>query len=144
MFTSLALTQTMIALMLFVLMIIAVGQAIRWRALAAKQLYLGQCDVALKFPRFANPDLLKLDLRSKTADGEADTFEAYEWFVARLVYVLDEVLRLWPTSEWHATADTQLACHKHYFASEYYVKQDYLKHYSGRMRKLILKQRGAA
>jgi hypothetical protein len=143
MFESLAFTQTMIAAMLFVVTIIAVGQAIRWRSLSAKQLYLAQCDVALQYPRFANPDLLKLDLRSKTVDGEPESFEAYEWYVARLVYVLDEALRMWPSSQWQAVADTQLANHKQYFASDYYAKQDYLAHYSSRMRKLIEKQRAA-
>jgi hypothetical protein len=141
MFESLAFTQTMIAAMLFVVLIVAVGQAIRWRALSAKQLYLGQCDAALKFPRFSNPDLMKLDLGSRTADGEAETFEAYEWFVARLVYVLDETLRLWPSAQWKAVAGTQLANHRNYFASDYYAKQNYLPHYSERMRKLIEKQR---
>ena len=42
-----------------------------------------------------------------------------------------------------AVALTQLANHKHYFASDYYVRQDYLQHYSARMRKLIQKQRAA-
>jgi hypothetical protein len=141
MFESLAVTQTMISIMLFVLLIIALGQALRWRALSAKQLYLGQCDMALKYPRFSSPELMKLDLGAGTADGEADTFEAYEWFVARLVYVLDEALRLWPSSQWYAVANTQLANHSQYFASEYYAKQGYLSHYSARMRTLIQKQR---
>ncbi|MBI3676572.1 MAG: hypothetical protein HY243_08125 [Proteobacteria bacterium] len=144
MFESLATTQTMIALMLFVLMVIAVGQALRWRSLQAKLVYLGQCDVAIKFPRFSNPALMKLDLRDKTADGDRDAFESYEWFVARLVYVLDEALRFWPSSQWVAVADTQLANHKDYFASDYYAKQNYLPHYSSRMRALIEKQRRSA
>jgi hypothetical protein len=144
MFESLSATQTMIALMLFVLMVIAVGQALRWRALQAKVLYLAQCDVAMRYPRFSNPELMKLDLTEKTADGDRDAFEAYEWFVARLVYVLDEALRFWPSSEWVAVANTQLATHKRYFASDYYTKQNYLPHYSSRMRALIEKQRRAA
>jgi hypothetical protein len=143
MYTALGQTLPMMAIMLFVLLIIALGQAVRWRSLSAKQLYLTQCDVALQYPRFSNPELMKLDLRSKTADGDADAFEAYEWFVARLVYVLDEIIRLWPSSQWYATANTQLGNHKHYFGSDYYAKQGYLDHYSSRMRKMIQKQ-GAA
>jgi hypothetical protein len=142
MFEAFASTQTMIAMTLFVMLIVLLGQAIRWRSLEAKKLYLEQCNLALQFPRFSNPELMKLDLREKTADGDAETFEAYEWFVARLVYVLDEVLRMWPTAQWHAVAETQLGNHKHYFASDYYAKQNYLPHYSARMRGLIEKQRG--
>jgi hypothetical protein len=106
--------------------------------------YLGQCDVALREPQFSNPELGKLDLRDRTFDGEKAQFERYEWYVARLVYVLDAAMRLAPWQQWGAIAKTQLANHKHYFASDYYAKQDYLTHYSGRMRRLIQQQRGAA
>ena len=41
-----------------------------------------------------------------------------------------------------AVAQTQLAGHKHCLASEYYARQDYLKH-SARMRRLIQQQRTA-
>jgi len=44
---------------------------------------------------------------------------------------------------WGAVARTQLANHKQYFASDYYAKQNYLKHYSPMMRRLIRKQRAA-
>ena len=105
--------------------------------------YLSQCDVAMANPQFANPELGKLDLRSKTFDGEPKEFERYEWYVARLVYTLDAAMRQAPFQEWKAVAKTQLANHKHYFASDYYAKQHYLKHYSPRMRKLIRQQRAA-
>ena len=105
--------------------------------------YLGQCDVALREPQFSNPELGKLDLRDRTFDGEKREFERYEWYVARLVYVLDAAMRLAPWQQWRAVARTQLANHKHYLASEYYAKQDYLNHYSGRMRRLIREQRTA-
>jgi hypothetical protein len=105
--------------------------------------YLSQCDVAMREPRFSNPELGKLDLRDHTFDGEKAQFERYEWYVARLVYVLDAAMRLAPWQQWTAVAKTQLANHKHYFASDYYAKQDYLKHYSGRMRRLIREQRAA-
>ena len=115
-----------------------------WRGEKAKKLYLSHCDVALANPRFASPDLGKLDLREKTFDGEAELFERYEWYVARLVYTLDECLALAPIPQWYAVAKTQLANHKKYFASEYYKKQDYLSHYSLRMRMLIEQRAEAA
>ena len=102
--------------------------------------YLSQCDVAMANPQFANPELGKLDLRDKTFDGKAEQFERYEWYVARLVYVLDECLMLGPRGRWRAVANTQLSNHKHYFGSDYYKKQDYLPHYSRRMRAMIHKQ----
>jgi hypothetical protein len=105
--------------------------------------YLSQCDVAMANPQFSNPELGKLDLRAKTFDGKATEFERYEWYVARLVYVLDAAMRQAPFQQWRAVAKTQLANHQHYFASDYYAKQDYLKHYSRRMRKLITQQRAA-
>jgi hypothetical protein len=105
--------------------------------------YLSQCDVALANPQFSNPELGKLDLRTKTFDGETKEFERYEWYVARLVYTLDSAMRQAPFQQWAQVAKTQLANHKHYFASEYYAKQDYLKHYSTRMRKMIQQQRAA-
>jgi hypothetical protein len=105
--------------------------------------YLSQCDVAMREPQFANPELGKLDLRAKTFDGEAKQFERYEWYVARLVYALDAAMRLSPLEQWGAVARTQLANHKHYFASDYYAKANYLKHYSARMRGLIRQQRTA-
>lgn len=117
--------------------------AMVWRSLAAKKLYLGQCDVALTYPQFSNPEG-KLDLRAKTVDGDKAAFEQYEWYVARLVYVLDQCLILGPKRRWRAVANTQLANHKHYFGSDYYRKQDYLTHYSRRMRALIAKQQQGA
>jgi hypothetical protein len=105
--------------------------------------YLGQCDLALREPQFSNPELGKLDLRDRTFDGEKLRFERYEWYVARLVYSLDAAMRLAPFQQWSAVAKTQLAAHKHYLASEYYAKQDYLKHYSVAMRRLIQQQRTA-
>ncbi|HEY2010696.1 MAG TPA: hypothetical protein VGH23_17035 [Rhizomicrobium sp.] len=105
--------------------------------------YLGQCDAAMREPRFSNPELGKLDLRDRTFDGEKEQFERYEWYVARLVYALDATMRLAPFQQWGAVAKTQLANHRHYFASDYYAKQDYLKHYSGRMRRLIREARAA-
>jgi hypothetical protein len=105
--------------------------------------YLGQCNIALNEPKFSNPELAKLDLRDRTFDGEKTEFERYEWYVARLVYALDAAMRLAPWQQWGEVARTQLANHKHYFASDYYAKQDYLKHYSGRMRRLIQQQRSA-
>jgi hypothetical protein len=105
--------------------------------------YIGQCDVALREPQFSNPELGRLDLRAHTFDGERREFERYECYVARLVYVLDACMRMAPFQQWSAVAKTQLANHKHYFSSDYYAKQDYLKHYSGRMRRLIREQRTA-
>ena len=105
--------------------------------------YIGQCDVALREPQFSNPELGKLDLRDRTFDGNKREFERYEWYVARLVYSLDAAMRIAPFQRWGAVARTQLAVHKQYFASDYYAKQDYLKHYSPRMRRVIKKQ-GAA
>ena len=106
--------------------------------------YLSQCDAAMREPQFSNPELGKLDVQHHTFDGERRQFERYEWYVARLVYALDAAMRLAPWQEWSAVAKTQLANHRQYFASEYYARQDYLKHYSGRMRRLIQQQRRAA
>ena len=47
------------------------------------------------------------------------------------------------TSGVMVVAKTQLANHKHYFASDYYARQNYLKHYSPKMRRLIQQQRAA-
>jgi hypothetical protein len=115
---------------------LALWSVLGWRSVAAKRLYLSQCDAALSYPHFANPEG-RLDLRAKTVDGDKTAFEQYEWFVARLVYVLDECLMLAGGGRWRAVADTQLCVHKHYFSSDYYRKQDYLPHYSARMRALI-------
>ncbi len=105
--------------------------------------YLSQCDVALANPQFSNPELGKIDFDGHTFDGDAIQFERYEWYVARLIYTLDAAMRQAPFQQWGQVAKTQLAYHKRYFASDYYTKQNYLKHYSGRMRKLI-QQQGAA
>ena len=105
--------------------------------------YLGQCDVAMREPQFSNPELGRLDVPAHTFDGDARQFERYEWYVARLVYALDVAMRLAPFQQWNEVAKTQLANHKHYFASDYYAHQDYLKHYSGRMRRMIQQQRTA-
>jgi len=105
--------------------------------------YLSHCDVALREPQFSNPELGKLDMRGRTFDGDKREFERYEWYVARLVYSLDAAMRIAPFQRWGAVARTQLAVHKQYFASDYYAKQDYLKHYSPQMRRLIRKQETA-
>jgi len=122
---------------------VGVANMISWRSLKAKKLYLSQCDVALANPQFSNPQDLTLDFEKQTANGSKDEFERYEWYVARLVYVLDECFRLCPLSgEWEAVAETQLSNHAEYFASDYYVEQDYLDHYSDRMVALIHDVRG--
>jgi hypothetical protein len=118
----------------------AILTMLAWRSEKARRLYLAQCDVALANPRFSSPDLAKLDVRAKTFDGKAEEFERYEWYVARLVYTLDECLSLCPTPQWYAVAKTQLGNHKTYFSSDYYRNQDYLWHYSLRMRMLIAQQ----
>jgi hypothetical protein len=105
--------------------------------------YLGQCDAAMREPQFSNPELGKLDLRDHTFDGEKAAFERYEWYVARLVYALDAAMRLAPWQQWGAVAKTQLAGHRQYFASDYYARQDYVRHYSARMRHLIQQQKVA-
>ena len=118
---------------------LALWHVLGMRSVAAKRLYLSQCDAALQYPQFANPEN-RVDLRARTLDGDKVAFEQYEWFVARLVYVLDECVMLTRNSRWRAVAETQLGVHKHYFASYYYRKQDYLPHYSGTMRALIREQ----
>ncbi len=55
----------------------------------------------------------------------------------------DAAMKIAPFQRWAAVARTQLANHKHYLASEYYAKQDYIRHYSARMRRLIQQQRTA-
>ena len=129
----------LILLLLAATLGVVVHHLIRMRSVAAKGLYLSQCDVALQYPQFANPEG-QLDLRAKTVGGEKTAFEQYEWYVARLVYVLDECMMLARTPRWRAVADTQLGVHKHYFGSEYYKKQNYLPHYSENMRRLIEQQ----
>ena len=140
MFVSFAITQPVI----MVTMILGLGMAAiflwRWRSLSAKRLYLEQCDVALAYPQFSNPES-QLDMRSRTHKAGDYAFEQYEWYVARLVYVLDECLALMPFSRWSYVADTQLGNHRQYFASDYYAKQSYLPHYSARMQQLIAQQR---
>lgn len=111
----------------------------RMRSATAKKLYLSQCDVALQYPQLANPEG-QLDMRAKTVGGDKTAFEQYEWYVARLVYVLDECMLLSKKPRWRAVADTQLGVHKHYFGSDYYKKQNYLPHYSDNMRQLIEQQ----
>ena len=118
---------------------LALWQVLGIRSVAAKRLYLSQCDAALQYPQFASPEG-RIDLRSRTFDGDKTAFEQYEWFVARLVYVLDECLMQTRSHRWHAVAGTQLSLHKQYFASDYYRKQDYLPHYSATMRALIGEQ----
>jgi hypothetical protein len=140
-------TRVQPPLPLMIAAIVGIGGAVltmlAWRGEKAKKLYLSHCDVALANPRFSSPDLAKLDLKAKTFDGSAEVFERYEWYVARLVYSLDAAMRQAPFQQWRAVTQTQLATHKQYFASDYYAKQDYLKHYSPRMRRMILKQRAA-
>jgi hypothetical protein len=126
-----------------VIFFVTITAAAASRTYWAATLYASQCDAALANPQFSNPELGKLDLRDKTFDGEKAQFERYEWYVARLIYVLDGAMRLAPYQQWRAVARTQLANHKQYFSSEYYVRQDYLAHYSARMRKLIQQQRAA-
>jgi hypothetical protein len=108
------------------------------RSLEAKKLYLGQCDIALTYPHLANPEG-RLDLKRQRFDRDKTKFEQYEWYVARLVYVLDECLMLGPKPRWAKVADTQLGVHGDYFGSDYYKEQDYLPHYSARMQALIKK-----
>jgi hypothetical protein len=130
-------------LIAFSALVLAAWHLMCMRSAAAKTLYLSQCDVALTYPQFANPEGA-LDMRAKTVGGDKTAFEQYEWYVARLVYVLDECMMLSNVRRWRAVADTQLGVHKHYFGSDYYKKQNYLPHYSQNMRRLIEQQGKAA
>ncbi len=130
----------------FPLMVMAVGAAcvgianmFSWRNAKAKELYLSHCDVALAHPRLSDP--VELDMAAQTMGGSKQEFERYEWYVARLIYTLDECLRLCPDGQWEAVAKTQLGAHRAYLSSDYYYSQDYLSHYSPRMRTLIKQQR---
>ncbi|HKD46325.1 MAG TPA: hypothetical protein VKB67_01420 [Rhizomicrobium sp.] len=105
--------------------------------------YIGQCDAAMREPQFANPELGRLNLSDGTFDGEKREFERYEWYVARLIYVLDAAMCLTPWQQWGAVANTELAGHRQYLASDYFARQNYLAHYSPRMRRLVLNQRAA-
>ena len=127
--------------MAFAALSLGIANMLSWRLAKAKKLYLGQCDVALANPQFSDPEALEIDFEARTANGSSEVFERYEWYVARLVYVLDECLALAPIPRWYKTAETQLAAHKLYLASDYYRAQDYLPHYSLRMRTLIRQQR---
>jgi hypothetical protein len=129
--------------MAFAALSLGIANMLSWRLVKAKKLYLGQCDVALADPQFSDPADMMFDFKSRTANGSREIFERYEWYVARLVYVLDECLSLAPIPRWYKTAETQLAAHKPYLGSDYYREQDYLPHYSLRMRALIARQRGA-
>ena len=115
---------------------IGIANMFSWRHAKAKELYLAQCDVALAHPRLSDP--VELDMGSQTMGGSKQEFERYEWYVARLVYTLDECLRLCPDAQWDAVAKTQLGAHREYFNSDYYARQDYLQHYSPRMRMMIV------
>lgn len=111
------------------------------RAMKAKELYLAHCDVALANPSLSGPDAGALDLAGGRLGGSKEAFERYEWYVARLIYTLDECLRINPDGQWEEVAKTQLGSHRAYLASDYYMKQGYLSHYSPRMRTLIKQQR---
>lgn len=118
---------------------IGISNMFRWRHAKAKEMYLKQCDIALLHPRLSDP--VELDMASQTLGGSKQEFERYEWYVARLIYTLDECLALNPDGEWEAVAKTQLGSHRAYLASDYYASQDYITHYSPRMRALICQQR---
>jgi len=111
------------------------------RKVRAKELYLAQCDVALANPSLSAPDEDTLDFSGCRLAGSKEAFERYEWYVARLIYTIDECLRLDPDGQWEAVAKTQLGSHHAYLASDYYMQQDYISHYSPRMRTLIKQQR---
>jgi hypothetical protein len=111
------------------------------RAVKAKELYLAQCDVALANPSLSGPEADAFDFVSGRLAGSKDAFERYEWYVARLIYTLDECLRLDPEGQWEAVAKTQLRSHRSYLASDYYGGQGYLPHYSPHMGALIRQQR---
>lgn len=111
------------------------------RATKAKELYLAQCDVALANPSLSAPEPDTLDCEARRLAGSKDAFERYEWYVARLIYTLDECLRLNPEGQWEAVARTQLGSHKAYLSSDYYAKQGYIRHYSPRLQSLIEQRR---
>lgn len=118
---------------------IAIANMFKWRNAKAKEMYLSQCDVALAHPRLSDP--VELDMAAGTMGGSKQEFERYEWYVARLIYTLDECLRLVPDGEWEAVAKTQIGGHRAYLCSDYYAKQGYAAHYSPRMRSLLCQQR---
>jgi hypothetical protein len=86
-------------------------------------------------PQFANGQLLDKRIKIPEHYGEgSDEFYKYEWFVARLMSAVEQILGAVPRDpEWKDTIKAQIFQHSEYIGTRYF-KPDF---YSCKLRKII-------
>ena len=62
------------------------------REATAKQIWMEYYLRCIEYPKFANPELSKLDYKNQTLDGKKEKFFDYQWFVSFMLLVCDEVI----------------------------------------------------
>ena len=62
------------------------------REATAKQIWMEYYLRCIEYPKFANPELSKLDYKNQTLDGKKEKFFDYQWFVSFMLLACDEVI----------------------------------------------------
>jgi hypothetical protein len=89
-------------------------------------------------PRFANPELAKIDFVEGTFDGEKESFEKYEWFVSLMLNAGEAILNVRPTSDWKNSVKSQIKFHHAYLNSDRVRKARHIEqNYGKKFQKLI-------
>lgn len=78
----------------------------------------------LEYPKYANPELSKLDYEEKTLDGDRQEFYRYEWFVSFMLLACDEVLLL-DSRGWKDVVKNNLGYHRDYLKSKVFEEQSF-------------------
>ena len=71
----------------------------------------------IEFPKYANPELSKLDYEKQELDGTRGKFFEYQWFVSFMLLACDEVIRLRGGADWERFAENNVGYHRDYIKS---------------------------
>ena len=96
------------------------------REATAKQIWMEYYLRCIEYPKFANPELSKLDYKNQTLDGKKEKFFDYQWFVSFMLLACDEVIRLRGGAEWERFAENNVSYHRDYIKSPAFVESYHL------------------
>jgi hypothetical protein len=87
------------------------------REATAKSIWMAYHVHGIEYPKYANPELSKLDYKNEKLDGDQGKFYEYQWFVSLMLLACDEVLRLRGGSDWERIVKNNIRYHLPYINS---------------------------
>ncbi len=96
------------------------------REATAKQTWMEYYLRCIEYPKYANPELSKLDYKNRNSMETAGKFFDYQWFVSFMLLACDEVILLRGGAEWERFAENNISYHRDYIKSPAFVESYHL------------------